>query len=293
MKKIKYLCLLMSAVMLTACSGVPGEIPSDTKGSNTVANEETQGTDETGASDGTQDAQGTEEAAGTEGTQEGGNKEVKPIVYDIDPAKPVIALTFDDGPNTTTTNQVLDLLDKYQVRASFFLIGDNINDESAKSVKRAYDMGCEINNHSKTHSYMNQMEAEDIQAEVQFVSDKVKEITGEPTTFFRPPYIAVNGTMYDNIDMPFINGVGCNDWDSSVEVETRLKRLNRQIKDGVIILLHDVQGNDKTVELLDTLIPQLLEQGYQFATVSELFEAKGVEIRGDDTNLYSNVQKAE
>ncbi len=293
MKKIKYLCLLMSAVMLTACSGVPGEIPSDTKGSNTVANEETQGTDETGASDGTQDAQGTEEAAGTEGTQEGGNKEVKPIVYDIDPAKPVIALTFDDGPNTTTTNQVLDLLDKYQLRASFFLIGENIRDESAKSVNRAYDMGCETNNLSRTHSYMNQMEAEDIQAEVQFVSDKVKEITGEPTTFFRPPYIAVNGTMYDNIDMPFINGVGCNDWDSSVEVETRLKRLNRQIKDGVIILLHDVQGNDKTVELLDTLIPQLLEQGYQFATVSELFEAKGVEIRGDDTNLYSNVQKAE
>ena len=93
--------------------------------------------------------------------------------------------------------------------------------------------------------------------------------------------------------MPFINGIGCNDWDSSVEVETRLKKLNRQMKDGVIILLHDVQGNDKTVELLDILIPQLLEEGYQFATVSELFEAKGVEIRGDDTGLYSQVLKAE
>lgn len=218
---------------------------------------------------------------------------MKPIVYDIDPSKPVIALTFDDGPNTTTTNQVLDLLDKYQVRASFFLIGDNITDESAKSVKRAYDMGCEINNHSKTHSYMDKMEAEDIIAEIQYVSDKVKEITGEPTKFFRPPYIAVNGTMYDNIDMPFISGKGCNDWDSSVDVERRLKMMTRQMKDGVIILLHDAQGNDKTVEMLDTFIPQLLEEGYQFATVSELFEAKGVEISGDDTNLYDFVQKAE
>ncbi|MDE7281525.1 MAG: polysaccharide deacetylase family protein [Ruminiclostridium sp.] len=204
-----------------------------------------------------------------------------------------MALTFDDGPNTTTTNQVLDLLDKYQVRASFFLIGDNINDESAKSVKRAYDMGCEINNHSKTHSYMNKMEEEDIKAEIKYVDDKVKEITGESTKFFRPPYIAVNGTMYDNIDMPFISGKGCNDWDSNVDVEKRLKLLNRQIKDGVIILLHDVQGNDKTVELLDTLIPQLLEQGYQFATVSELFEAKGVEIKGDDTNLYDGIWEEE
>ena len=277
----------MSAVMLTACSGAPEQAPSDTAGGSMAATEATQEQGEAETADNTNSPQETE------GEQGGENKEVKPIVYDIDPSKPVIALTFDDGPNTTTTNQVLDLLDKYQVRASFFLIGDNINDESAKSVKRAYDMGCEINNHSKTHSYMNKMEDEDIRSEVQYVNDKIVEITGESAKFFRPPYIAVNNAMYDCIDMPFINGIGCNDWDSSVEVETRLKRLNRQMKDGVIILLHDVQGNDKTVELLDILIPQLLEEGYQFATVSELFEAKGVEISGDDTNLYSNVQKAE
>ena len=278
MKKWKAFLIALPLLLLTACSSSEGAASGSETTSGSASPEITQNTENVNNT--------------TENTQSE-EHEVKPIQYEIDPTKPIIALTFDDGPNTTTTNQVLDLLDKYQVRASFFLIGDNINDESAKSVKRAYDMGCEINNHSKTHSYMNKMEAEDIKAEVQFVSDKVKEITGEPTTFFRPPYIAVNGTMYDNIDMPFINGVGCNDWDSSVEVETRLKRLNRQIKDGVIILLHDVQGNDKTVELLDILIPQLLEDGYQFATVSELFEARGIEISGDDDNLYTEVQKAE
>lgn len=220
-------------------------------------------------------------------------QEVKPIEYEIDPTKPVIALTFDDGPNTTTTVQVLDLLEKYQVRASFFLIGDNINDESAKSVKRAFELGCEINNHSKTHSYMNKMTAEEIKAEVEYVSQKVEEITGKPTVFFRPPYIAVNDTMYDNIDMPFICGLGCNDWDSSVDVERRLKVMRRHMKDGAIFLLHDAQGNDKTVEMLDILIPEMLEQGYQFVTVSELFEIKGVEISGNDTNLYSEVGSAE
>lgn len=277
MKKIKALCLLVTAVMLTACGAVPAtdsidstsnSVSDDSQPENTVQTEETKNAEKT----------------------EGGSGEVKPIEYDIDPAKPVIALTFDDGPNTTTTNQVLDLLVKYQVRASFFLIGNNINDESAKSVKRAYDLGCEINNHSRTHSYMDKMEAEDIKAEVQFVSDKVKEITGEPTVFFRPPYIAVNDTMYYSIDMPFICGVGCNDWDDSVTVERRLKMLNRTVKDGVIILLHDAQGNDKTVELLDTLIPRLLEEGYQFATVSELFEAKGVAISGEDKTLYTELK---
>ena len=136
---------------------------------------------------------------------------VKRIDYELDPSKPTIAITFDDGPNATTTMEVLDILEKYQVRASFFLIGTNINDESAKSVKRAFDLGCDIENHSKTHSYMDKMTADEIKDEVAYVNDKVKEITGTTPKFFRPPYIAVNSTMYDNIDMTFISGLGCND----------------------------------------------------------------------------------
>ncbi len=107
----------------------------------------------------------------------------------------LIALTFDDGPNTTTTNEVLDILEQYNAKASFFLIGDNINAESAVSVKRAYDMGMEINNHSKTHSNMSKMTPEEIQAEVAYVDEKVTEIIGEPTKFFRPPFIDTSDTM--------------------------------------------------------------------------------------------------
>lgn len=268
MKKFKAACLLLTAAMLTAC------------GTSPAAEEKT---------DGSQSAVPSQSVTEAEQTEKEVEKELKPIVYDIDPTKPVIALTFDDGPNTSTTVQVLDLLEKYQVRASFFLVGDNINEESAKVVKRAFDLGCEINNHSKTHSYMNEMTEENIKAEIEFVDNKVKEITGRSTVFFRPPYIAVNDTMYDCIDMPFISGAGCNDWDNNVSVEKRLRILSRSVRDGVIILLHDAQGNDKTVEMLDTLIPQLLEEGYQFATVSELFKAKGVEINGEDKNLYSYV----
>ncbi len=219
---------------------------------------------------------------------EGGDT-VKRIDYELDPSKPTIAITFDDGPNATTTMEILDVLEKYQVRASFFLIGTNINDESAKSVKRAYDLGCDIENHSKTHSYMDKMTADEIKDEVAYVNDKVKEITGTTPKFFRPPYIAVNNTMYDNIDMTFISGYGCNDWEDRVTAEYRAKYLEKKAADGVIFLLNDAEGNSKTVEALDKAIPILLEKGFQFATISELFELKGVEISGTDTNIYSEL----
>lgn len=218
------------------------------------------------------------------------DKEADQIMYEIDPNKPIIALTFDDGPNSTTTMRVLDKCEEYQVVASFFVVGNNINDKTAEVVKRAYDMGCEIDNHSKTHGYLNKMTAEEIIDEVQFTSDKVKEITGESTKFFRPPYIATNSLMYESVDMPFICGIGSNDWDNKVTVEQRSEKILEQVKDGAIILLHDSEGNLKTVEALDTLIPELKEQGYQFATVSQLFEAKGIAIDSQDTNLYSFVQ---
>ena len=217
------------------------------------------------------------------------SSDVKRIDYELDPSKPTIAITFDDGPNTTTTMEVLDVLEKYQVRASFFLIGTNINDESAKSVKRAFDLGCDIENHSKTHSYMDKMTPDEIKDEVAYVNDKVKEITGTTPKFFRPPYIAINNTMYDNIDMTFISGLGCNDWDDKVTAEYRAKYLEKKAADGVIFLLHDAEGNSKTVEALDKAIPILLEKGFQFATISELFELKGVEISGTDTNIYSEL----
>lgn len=204
--------------------------------------------------------------------------------------KPLIALTFDDGPNTTTTMEVLDVLKKYNIKASFFLVGNNITEETEAVVKRAFDMKCEIANHSKTHSAMPEMSAEEIKAEIKFVSDKIESITGQAPKFFRPPYIAVNDLMYECIDMPFICGAGCNDWDDNVSVDERVRITLEQICDGTIILMHDMQGNSKTVAAIDILIPMLLEKGYEFVTVEELFHAKGKAICTDDTNLYTVVK---
>lgn len=299
---------LIAALCLAGCSSPANssQSPAESTASSSSATVSTDGTsaalessstDETAPSATSSESTETSAAETTAQTDESvssthdSNKSdtVKRIDYELDPSKPTIAITFDDGPNATTTMEVLDILEKYQVRASFFLIGTNINDESAKSVKRAFDLGCDIENHSKTHSYMDKMTADEIKDEIAYVNDKVKEITGTTPKFFRPPYIAVNSTMYDNIDMTFISGLGCNDWDDKVTAEYRAKYLEKKAADGVIFLLHDAEGNSKTVEALDKAIPILLEKGFQFATISELFELKGVEISGTDTNIYSEL----
>ncbi len=279
MSKIaKLFALALSAMLLTGCGGAATSTNSEQTSQSTTAST-TAATAETEA---TTTAATTTTATTTTAPTE---KEEYPVDAKF------IALTFDDGPNTTTTVQVLDLLEKYDVTASFFLIGNNINDESAKVVKRAFDMGCEIHNHSKSHPAMNELSADEIIAEFTYTDDKIFEITGKRSGFFRPPYIAVSNDMLDNIDVPFIAGIGCNDWDDKVTAERRTAMILRQVKDGDIILLHDMQGNDLTVEALDTLIPELKAQGYVFVTVTELFNIKGTPISADDTKIYTNVMQ--
>jgi peptidoglycan/xylan/chitin deacetylase (PgdA/CDA1 family) len=194
---------------------------------------------------------------------------------EIDPEKPIIAITFDDGP-TDLTPQILDILDEKQVVASFFLIGNNITDDTADIVIREHESGHEIDNHSRTHSSMPTLTFDEIKAEVEYTSDKVEELIGIPTKFFRPPYISVSDEMYEAIDLPFICGYLPNDYTDTVDTEARIKNVMQTAKDGHIILLHDFSGNVMTVEALPTIIDQLREKDFQFVTVSELFELKGV-----------------
>ena len=214
------------------------------------------------------------------------NQESSRPVPQFDANTKVVALTFDDGPSNTTP-MVLDKLEQYGVVASFFVCGNNVGEQTADTVKRAYDMGCEINNHSKSHQNMTKLTEKQIRKEITETSQRVEEITGEPTHFFRPPYIAVNDLMYDTVGMAFICGYGSNDWDAKVTVQERSDRVLEQISDGSIILLHDAEGNTKTVEALDLLIPALQKEGYTLVTVSQLFEAKG--ISPDTHTMYSDV----
>ena len=186
----------------------------------------------------------------------------------------IVALSFDDGPNTTTTVQMLDVLKKHNVKASFFVIGKNINEESAKVMVRAHNEGHDIENHSKTHSNMPTLSADSIKSEIEFTSALVAKYIGERPQLFRPPYIALNQTMHDNIDLTFICGEGSNDWEDNVSADQRVEKILASAKDGLIYLLHDFEGNSKTVEAVDRIIPILKERGYTFVTVRELMKQK-------------------
>ncbi len=199
----------------------------------------------------------------------------------------MIALTFDDGPNTEITPRILDILKENNTVASFFLIAGNITPESAEVVRRAKAMGCEIENHSLTHGFMDQMTPEEIRHEVKACTDRIIEITGEPPKFFRPPYIAVSQTMHEQIDLTFICGAGCEDWVPAVSAQERVDRVLAHAEDGQIILLHDMPGNENTVEAVRVIIPELKKRGFELVTVSRLFEKAGVTpVRGV---LYTNV----
>ena len=201
----------------------------------------------------------------------------------------LVALTFDDGPSITTTVQILNKLVEYDIVATFFIIGNHIDTESSEIVKRAYKMGCEIENHSKTHSHMNTLSKEEIIDEITYTSTKIKELIGEYPKFFRPPYISVNDLMYETIDLTFICGINACDWNNNVDAVERAERILNQTKDGTIILLHDFSDNHYTVEALDIIIPKLKEQGYEFVTLDTLFKEKNVVLDRDSHIMYSIV----
>lgn len=190
--------------------------------------------------------------------------------------KKLVALTFDDGPTIGITDQVLDVLQENEVVASFFLIGQQITDETRYLVKRAHDMGCSIENHSKTHQSMPKQSRQEIVEEIQYTTDLIQEITGEKPVFFRPPYIDYDQKMYDLIDLGFICGYGCEDWVPSVTVKERVDRVLHDANPGFIVLLHDMSDNTNTVEAIKIIIPELKKQGYEFVTIRDLFQMTGV-----------------
>lgn len=187
----------------------------------------------------------------------------------------LLALTFDDGPSETTS-QVLDVLQQYNVVATFFLVGEHVNEGTKPVMQRQVAMGCEIANHSYTHSNMSIMSLAQIKQEIEDTTARIKEMVGYDVKFFRPPYIALSDIMYETIDLPFIQGIGCTDWEPEVSAEQRTETIMNTVKDGTIILLHDFEGNENTVDALPHIIEELKKQGYKFVTVSDLFRLKGV-----------------
>ncbi|MCL2697107.1 MAG: polysaccharide deacetylase family protein [Oscillospiraceae bacterium] len=211
----------------------------------------------------------------------------------IDPAKPVIALTFDDGPNMTNSVLILDELEARGVVATYFIIGGNINDHTAEVMRRAYALGCEYANHSWGWGSMGSMEADDIIKSLTDTSDKIAEVLGEDARprFFRAPNLNTSPDMIEvvkNLGYPLMQGITGNDWEGSATPESIFELVVPKAADGSIILLHDGGSNNATAEGIGAILDALLEDGFQFVTLSELFEIKGIEPEAGKT--YNDVR---
>lgn len=189
-----------------------------------------------------------------------------------------LALTFDDGPNNNVMVQIIELLNRYDTKATFFVVGSSITDESAPVLRFAAEQGFEIGNHSERHLHMPELSREDIVREIASVQERVEGITGRQPVLFRPPYIDVDERMLETIRMPFIAGSGNNDWNPACTVAQRVELALRDADDGAILLMHCFEGNEATVEALRIILPELKRQGYRMVTVSQLFEEKQIPL---------------
>jgi len=190
---------------------------------------------------------------------------------EIDPSAPMIALTFDDGPKSGTTNRILDTLEKYGAVATFFVLGIQVDTYSSLTV-RAAQQGCEIGNHSRSHKDLTTLNADGLYDQVTSVQQQIADLLGFAPRLLRPPYGAHNQTVRSTVNMPVaLWSIDTEDWrsrDANAVIDTVIGH----VKDGDIILMHDIYSS--TAEAVEYLVPALLADGYQLVTVSELLQYK-------------------
>ncbi|MGE6261250.1 polysaccharide deacetylase family protein [Heyndrickxia sporothermodurans] len=204
------------------------------------------------------------------------------VFWDVHAKDKMVALTFDDGPSSVFTPQILDLLAKYHAKATFFVIGEHV-EEFPQIIKRQVDEGHEIANHTYHHYYSVRKNIKNLNAELKQTSNIIQSITGYRPSLFRP----VGGYYNENIIHTAIKNdfkIIMWSWHQDTEDWKRPgvnKIVNNVISDtrpGDIILMHDAGGNrSQTVKALDKILATLQKEGYECVTVSEmLYRAKGI-----------------
>lgn len=192
----------------------------------------------------------------------------------IDPKKPMVALTFDDGPGKRT-GELLAQLEKYNAHATFFMLGQKVS-SYPDVVKKMKEIGCELGNHSYSHQNLAKASVAGITDELGKTNAGIAQIAGEGATVMRPPYGAISDTLKATVGMPMILwNIDTLDWKTRNAQKTIETTMNN-VDDGDIILLHDI--HTESVDAALQLIPKLQEAGYQLVTVSELAAAKGVTL---------------
>jgi len=191
-------------------------------------------------------------------------------IYCVQSEEKVVALTFDAAWGNEDTQQLIDILGQYNVPATFFLVGDWV-DNYPESVKALSDAGHSVQNHSNTHPYLTQCSADTIMSELNACNDKIEAITGVRPTLIRPPYGDYNDTVVNTIRSmgmePIQWDVDSLDW-KELSAPEITQRVLSGVQPGSIILFHNAALH--TPEALPDIIDSLMQEGYTFVTVNDL-----------------------
>ena len=186
-----------------------------------------------------------------------------------------IALTFDDGPHPKNTEKILEILEEYGIKATFFVIGVNVKNYP-KTLEKIVSSGHEIGNHTYTHRILKNKTKEEIIKELADTESEICKYYSPSTCLIRPPC-----GIYDEnlIEIALENkykivlwNIDTKDWEHATSHSIENKVMN-MVNGGDIILFHDyISGENNTPNALRTIIPKLLNDGYTFVTVSELLQ---------------------
>ena len=198
--------------------------------------------------------------------------EVK-VYRSVETAKKQVALTFDDGPHPTLTPKILEILARYNVPATFFMVGQNIfyYPEAARAV---IDAGHEVGNHTFTHPHIATLNEKGIFEEIGKCEDALEELCEYRPHLLRTPQGALTPSLerclLEDDYILVLWSIDTRDWDNK-STASIVKAVLERVSSGDIILMHDyISYNSKTPEALEQIVPELLSRGYEFVTVSQL-----------------------
>jgi peptidoglycan/xylan/chitin deacetylase (PgdA/CDA1 family) len=184
--------------------------------------------------------------------------------------RPMIAITYDDGPFPPVDEDIYETMEKYDARCTFYIVGDRLSPSYLESVEKAISYGHEIGSHSENHQFLSKCSAEEAMGYLKMVNDYVEEKLGYEIKTYRPPYGARNLEMEEIIDMPCIMwNVDSKDWKYRDEDET-YDRIMSVVNPDDVILMHALYYS--TGRATRRLVPDLIDKGYQLVTISELLE---------------------
>jgi peptidoglycan/xylan/chitin deacetylase (PgdA/CDA1 family) len=203
------------------------------------------------------------------------SSEDKGVVYENPNATKLIALTFDDGPDLKMTPMLLDFLQEQGIKATFFLVGQNVK-AYPQLVERINKEGHIISNHSYTHMNFKTHSMDAVKKELSDTDDAIEKIIGKRPAIFRPPYGSLSKAQKEELKKLGYTSVLWNidtvDWKSNTSKAQIIQRVGSNPHSKDIVLMHTMPKTVKSLEALRELVPELKSKGYVFVTVDEILE---------------------